>query len=249
MAKGHIPRPESFKVGNGIVSFEDQIPIIPRSEWGDRIRQLEKDEATLRHITEYHKIPCKDQKQVNYCHAASPAHAIEVLNASMGQPFVEMSIGGIGGPVTNYRNDGAWIGDDLQHIVKYGCPSTEFVPMLAIRKSEWKPGAEENALSHRVKEWWDLGDVRNDGIPKSVMFDRIATMLLMRLPVCFAYWWMGHAMTAFNLTITKNKKFGLLIRNSWTAQWGDNGFAEYEEGTKGTPDEAYVPRVVLPSTT
>ena len=55
-------------------------------------------------------------------------------------------------------------------LVNRGAASVDFVPMMQVSKSGWKSGAEENALLHRVTEWFDLGGTGR-------MFDEVMTLL------------------------------------------------------------------------
>lgn len=217
------------------------LPLIPRSEWKDRVKQQEADGSRLSDLATRDGIPCLNQQQTSYCHANSPCEAIMLLRAAERQPFVLLSPASIGGPVTGYKNQGAMIADDLQQIVNGGCASQSFVPPNQIGLAGFKSGWKEDALQHRVNEWWDLGH------KNAQMFDRCFTILLTGIPVCVAYNWWGHAVTLVDPVIMPDGSFGFRFRNSWGADWpkaGANGYALLPEG-KGTPDEAYAPRSVV----
>jgi hypothetical protein len=231
-SRGLIPRKPSDKMEYGEAADFD---LIPRAEWPDRIADMEREKSRLTDICKSDDIPCLDQNGTNYCHANSPALAIMILRAVQGQPFVHLSPGSIGGPVTGFRNAGAWIGDDLDHIVKHGCASIDYVPANQVTRDGWKEGAEENALQHRVNEWWDL--------PRR-SFDHMMTLLFLRIPVCTGHNWWRHAVTALDPVMVGRNKFGARFRNSWGPRYGDNGFFIMEEG-KGTPDEHYAPRSIV----
>lgn len=204
----------------------------PRNELSGRIKDTG---SALRKLSAFAGIRCKDQASTNYCHANSPALAIEILRAVQGESHVELSPGSIGGPVTGYRNDGAVIEDDLRQVVEFGAATVDFVPANQISKSGWKPGAVENAALHKVTQWWDLGN-KDDR-----MFLRCATLVLQGIPVCVGYNWWSHAVTLTGLVEISSGKFGFEFRNSWGASYGDDGYGILAEG-KGTPDSAYAPR-------
>jgi hypothetical protein len=227
-------------VPEGKFEYAAAVPIrlIPRSEWPDRIRQMERDKSRLSDIFKDSKIKVKDQQQTNYCHANSPATAMEIIREVQGQPYVELSPGSIGGPVTNYRNAGAWIGDNLKHIYTKGVASTAFVPLNQISRSGWKPGADENAAEHICTEWVEIPRGR-------ISFDYVMTLVLSRIPVCTAHNWWRHAVTALDPFMSPDgRSFGTRDVNSWGERYGDGGFFVLMEG-KGTPDEAYSPASTL----
>jgi len=209
--------------------------VYPRNELSSRLKDLKQANSTLRDISRFAGIESKDQANTNYCHANSPALAIEILRAVQGESHVVLSPGSIGGPVTGYRNDGAVIEDDLRQIVEYGAATVDFVPANQISKSGWKPGAVENAALHKVTHWWDLG-YKDDR-----MFLRCATLVLQGIPVCVGYNWWSHAVTLTGLVEISSGRFGFEFRNSWGSSYGDDGYGVLAEG-KGTPDSAYAPR-------
>ena len=242
---GHIPRDYAAQPA-GKLSFASASAIapIPMEEWPERIADQERNRAGLYHAWEddlNRKI--LNQQRTNYCHAFSPAIAMMLARAVAGLTQIELSAGSIGGPVTGYRNRGAWIGDDLAQIVEHGAATTEFVPMLQISRNGWKPGAEENAQLHKVEEWDELG--RRD-------FRQTITALLTSLPVCVGLNWWGHAVTYIRPIDTGRGRATDLDRydvgalNSWGASYGDGGYFELT-GRKRIPDEQYVPRVMRPS--
>lgn len=233
-------KPRTCAVGSMAFAPATPFKLIPRDEWPDRISQMEREKSRLSDFILYAGIPCFDQQQTNYCHANSPALAIMALRAVQGSPLVLLSPASVAGPITNYQNVGAYIEDDLKQITEVGCASQEFVPPNQIGAAGFKRGWKEDAAKHRVTEWWDLG--ARDGL----MFDRMMTMLLSRFPVCVAYNWQGHAVTACDPVMLGRGKFGVRPRNSWGDSYGSHGFYVLDE-QYGTPDAAYVPRSVTVS--
>lgn len=219
-------------------------PETPLEQWPDLIADLERRRGTLLHVFRDSPLKVKDQKQLGYCHAASPTGAFELLRESQGLPYVELSLGSVGGPVTGYRNEGAWIIDDLQQVVEQGIASTEFVPMLQVSRSGWKPGAVENAQLHRAEEFWRLSR-------RNVL--QTGSALLAGFPVCVGLNWWGHAVTLVRVidayrqlaaTNWRRYRFGFL--NSWGLSYGDQGYAELE-GDHMIADEQYVLRLAKQS--
>jgi len=234
---------DAVPVGSIPCAAAASFPLIPRSEWSARIRDMEERKARLSDLMEFEEVPCLNQEQLSFCHGFSPCEAIMALRATQGQPFKLLSASSIAAPVTGFRDAGAFIHDDLEQISKVGCASVEFVPMLQVSEDGFRDGWEADAAKYRVTEWWDLG--QRDG----TMFDRVATLLLSHIPVCSAANWWGHAFTLVDLVETSPGQFGVRFRNSWGPNWpqaGADGYAILNE-SKGTPDEAYAPRSIVVS--
>ena len=129
---GLLPRelhPEFSLYGSAPFAAAYDGPIIPMDQWPDRIADLERNKATLRHVWADSPIGVLNQSRLPYCHAFSPALAIMLMRHVQGLPYVQISAGSIGGPVTGYRARGAYVIDDLRVCVERGAASTEFVPI------------------------------------------------------------------------------------------------------------------------
>lgn len=228
-------KPRVSKPGSLKFAAAPTFDLFPRNELASRSKDLAAAGADLRSVSTAAGIQSKNQADTNYCHANSPALAIEIIRAVAGEAHVVLSPGSIGGPVTNYRNEGAVIEDDLRQIVEFGAATVDFVPPNQIIKSGWKPGAVENAALHKVTHWWDLGE------KDQTMFQRCATLVLQGVPVCVGYNWWSHAVTLIAVVEISPGKLGFVFRNSWGASYGEDGYGILAEG-KGTPDSAYAPR-------
>lgn len=245
MSFGMIPRDYS-RTPSGFCDFGNMaaLPDIPMEEWPERIEELERKELTLYHVW-LRDLNSKilDQNGTNYCHAFSPTIAAILLRAVANLPYLELSAGSVGGPVTGYKNRGAWIGQDLKQITIGGFATTDFVPMRQISKDGWRAGAVENAKLHVIEEWDELGQ-RN--------FHQTIVALLSLLPVCVGLNWWSHAVTYIRAIDTKRGRATDLSRynvgslNSWGPQYGQGGYFELA-GTRRIPDEQYVPRITRPS--
>jgi len=240
-AKGFIPR-DYAAFPKGALSFAKpfDLPLIPRAEWPDRIADMTREKSRLSDICDAAGIPVLNQGQVGYCHAFSPCFAVMAQRAAQGLPFELLSASSIGGPVTGFRNAGAYIFDDLEHCTKYGVASVDVYPMLTT-ENKWTPAAQQSAALSKVTEWME-GANRN--------FDQMMTCLLCRIPVCVGLNWWGHAVTYID-PIFSGAQFGIEGPNSWSESWSYGGarpgwfrFFEGYGQYKATPDEWYAPRQI-----
>lgn len=218
--------------------------LLTREQVAEMAKQQEAAGATIRQVCDRsgpngQPIPSKDQDGTNFCHANSPAFAMEVNRAMAGLPYVSLSPASIANPITGGSNAGAYIDDDLKQVVNFGVAESRIFPDNHVGLNLWTPEAKENAALYRPVECWDM-------FPDSNIFLRCCTLVLQGVPVCTAYNWWSHAVTAVGVAVLENGRLGLITRNSWGGGYGDNGYFVLEEG-KGTPDEAYALRGVYAS--
>lgn len=243
---GVRPRAEHPVYGSTRYGSEFNLPLIPMQEWPDRIADLERRKASLWHLWKDSEIGVLDQNGLSYCHAFSCVLGIMLSRLIQGLPYVGLSSSSIGAPVTNYRNAGAWIIEDLEQAKSVGAASLEFVPSLTTRRGDFKPGWEQNAALHRVTEWTELGS-RN--------FQQHGSAMLQCKPACNGLNYWGHAVTDVALVdldksrpATSEDRYGILFINSWSKGWGDGGCA-VRSGRQKYADEAYIPGYVTQSLT
>jgi len=219
-----------------------EIEVFPFEEWPDRIADLERNKATLKDIWADSPIGVLFQKDYPFCHGFAAVEAVMVEAACQGLPYVELSASSVAAPVTNYTKAGAWIGKDLQQIVKVGVAPVSLIPMLTHRRSDFPPGWELEAAKHRVTEFAELR-------PRDFQQQGSAILQGHAVSVGQNHW--SHAVLQLCVRdMDKSKKaadpnrYGIELLNSWGESWGDGGFA-IQVGSKKFADEAYVVRQVI----
>jgi hypothetical protein len=212
-----------------VAAMIDENDLIPRSEWPDRIRRKDRDRTWVKDICS--RIPCMDQDGLNYCHAYGPTMAVMCHRLIQNQPHVMLSAESVGGPVTGWRNNGAYPEDDLQQYVQYGaCPASMMDKPHSRNPGRWDPAWETERLKYRVVEWLD------GLLPQGKAFDAAMTMALQNLPGAAGFTWWGHEVAyCLHAQDLGRGKFSIGGRNSWGKDYGDDGFFYLQEG-KGTPD-------------
>jgi len=222
--------------------FEDVMPLIPRDEWRDRIKEKDANGSWLKNAVG--EIPVKDQDGLGYCHAYGTVSVLEILDMIATGRYFDLSGESVGGIVTGWQNRGADPMQDLAVAIKYGaCESSYMDRPNSISPSRWKTGWQQNALQHRMAEYWDLR------VPGKT-FDAVMTCYLYSYPIGLGYGWWSHFIHGgFRARYNETKRcFDIEERNSWGKNYGDNGYFWLPEGTgrgQGTPDWAFAGRALL----
>lgn len=233
--RGLIPRDYSeHPYGELCQAFD--LPLIPRSEWPERVEEMERTKTRLSDLCTAAGLICLDQNGTNYCWANGPVYCVEVVRVVQNQTLVYLSPGSVAGPIKNYRNVGGWGSQALKYIIEKGIVPVSLYPANQVRNGH-NENTRQVALQYRVQEWYDL---------RSRNFDQLMTCLLLRIPVAVGYNWWGHEVSAIDPVVISSGKYGIRIRNSWGMSYGDRGYAVLNE-SKGTPDDAVAPRVTTPS--
>lgn len=232
--RGKIPRDWTKRpLGCLAAAPKFDLPLIPRSEWADRIEEMEKTKTRLSDIAYQVDLKCCDQDSTSNCWANAPVYCLMLLRAVQGLPTVYLSPAFIATTLSRY---GGGMGiDAVEVLAEKGAPPVDIYGANANRKSITAEVTE--AASHfKLTEWWDIPD-RND--------DAVMTCLLNRIPVTVGLNYWSHEVSYIDPVKTGNG-FGYRFRNSWGMDYGTDGYNILAHG-KGTPDDAEAPRVALPS--
>lgn len=221
-----------------------QFPLIPRSEWSARIKELEETKSALSHLRMTanggQPAPSLDQGQKGYCWAHSTTNAVQLLRFKAMLPYVPLSAYAVACKIKNFRDEGGWCGLSMQFAIANGIPSQALWPQGDMSRGRDVAATWADAAGHKVTEsWYDSAAAVYD---QELTFDQVATLLLNRVPVAVDFNWWGHSVCALDLVETSPNEFGLRIWNSWGDSWGTQGTGVLA-GSKAVPDGACAPLV------
>jgi hypothetical protein len=274
-ARGLVPRDWSqFPRGcyAGIKAVD--VPLIPRAEWSDRIKDMEANKSRLsdmRTQPDGSLIPSRDQNGKGYCWMHSGTTATIALRMMMNLPYVSLSAYAGACIIKNYRDEGGWGAQGVDFLMSRGIPSDQFWPQKSMDRGNDKPETWANAALHKItEEWADLSQAQYD---RNLTFDQMMSCLLSRVPVVIDENWWSHSICAIDPVETNSSTFrdefgklmqwanlaamekdaydmtggfGPRIWNSWGDEWSDKGTGILA-GSKGIPDGAVAPRSTVPS--
>lgn len=195
---------------------------IPRSEWDDRIAEKEKNKSRISDILIAGNVPSMDQNGTNYCWFFGVVGACQARRAVAGLPYIGLSPACGAAQIKSFRNQGGWGNDAVEWMVDHGVCSQATWPQAAIERRYLTETARAEASRFKLTEWDDCE--QND-------FDAVMSFVLADDPIPFAIgldWW-GHLIFGCDGVKLGTGKYGIRIRNSWGASYGDNGFAVLEQ--------------------
>lgn len=232
--------PEKYAMRAGLAGGFD-IPLIPESEWADRLNEQIKNKAQLSDIRNGGKfggvMPSTDQNGRGYCWCHSSTSAALICRAKDNQPYADLSAYAVGCIIKNFRDEGGWGEESLKFIADRGVPTSQFWPQQGTRREYDNPATWENAALHRFTAEWMALDSGN-------MKAQLVTCLLLNIPVVTDLNWWSHSICTLDLVSIS--PFRTRIWNSWGDSWSENGTGILE-GNRAIPDDALAPRVMNPS--
>lgn len=211
----------------------------PRSEWEERIRDLEAAEATLTHTHERSGCEVLDQNGLNYCWMYGVAGAMQVSYAKTGGKVPYLSATSAAAKGKNYRNVGGWGKEAIGYIERFGMSTIEHWPEHALDRRYDTAEQRENAKLHAFEPRIGFEELRSNS------FDQLVSALLMRWPVTMGLNWWGHLVFGLRPVVIERGSFGVEIMNSWGIGWKNRGKAVLRED-KATAFEQIAIKNLLP---
>jgi len=231
------PKAAKYAMRAGVSGSFD-IPLIPESEWQDRLNEQIKNKAQLSDIRNQgnfgKRIPSRDQDGEPYCWAHSSTSEALICRAVANQPYADLSAFAVACIIKNYRSQGGWSEESLKFIAERGIPTSQFWPQQSKNRANDNPETWANAKLHRFTPEWMALD--NDK-----MKAQLVTCLLLGIPVTTDLNWWRHAI--ITLDLVSLSPFRTRIWNSWGDGWSEGGTGILE-GSKAIPSDAQAARVI-----
>lgn len=234
MSHGLIPRDRAKQPGHmfGLDAFP--FPLIPESEWDDRLREQEKNKASLTDLIQEVGLEPLNQNGTSFCWANSSTMAAQILRVKEGEPKVDLSPASVACPINGFVNQGGWCGQSCKQIAEHGVAPASMWPVNAISRQYYTDEVRAEAAKYRIQKWYE-GAARNR--------QQLATCLLLGIPCPVDYNWWSHSVCAIRLVKTSNG-YATEIYNSWGTGYGDHGRGILE-WPRGLPDDWVIPTTIM----
>jgi hypothetical protein len=178
------------------------VPLIPRSEWPERVRDKVASKSQLSDLrlsgAGGPAFPSLDQDGVGYCWAHSSTHAVMYLRLVQHEPVVLLSAFCVAATIKKGADEGGWGAQSLDFITEKGVCSQALWPQgdRSYRKYD-TPEVWGNAALHKVVEGWvDLQAAQYD---RKMTFDQVGSLLLSDCPVVCDFNWWSHSVLGVDL--------------------------------------------------
>ncbi len=214
-------------------TFEDltSVPLIPESEWDDRIRQKEKDRSRLKDFALDMGLTVLDQNGTNYCWINAPTFCCMVTRLQETGQAIRLSPASVGAPIKNFRNQGGWGSQGLDYMRKNGINLQGDWPANAINRSYYTEENRQKAKANIVLEYYYLKN-----------WQEMASCILAGIPVGAGYNWWSHEVTGMDIL---KGSHDLIIADSWSTSYGDRGYGVLK-GSRKYPDDAVAITAMMP---
>ena len=231
---GAIPREKDgrkpLSVGRPLT---DDMPLIPESEWHDRIKYMTENKLWI--ADRVAKAGGDDPNQhyqngLGYCWAYSLSQAVEAERIRMGLDFQLLAPESLGEDV-RWRNAGNYLDSAIQYAAKYGIARRLYVPQHEINPDRFDSQWKDDRANFVPLEWWDLSG--------RVVWAQTVTALLSGFGCYVGLDWWSHAVWYGKLVLDGNK----------IGVWTPNSHGPREDvilfGSKAVPSmDSYVARSV-----
>jgi hypothetical protein len=197
LAPGALPQVEAMSL------VEAQLTPLPEREWNDVIADRNRTPPS-----DYCPFTA-DQDGYGSCGMEGSVGGMMQRRVADGQEHVMLNALPGYGEINGGRDGGSNPADALAYLQKHGAPSQAVWPRSKGWRAKMSDEARQDALQYRVSP---------DGLIRLNNWTDLGTCLLNGFCVPFGY--SGHWIFATDLISTTRLRY----KNSWGADWGDNGF-------------------------
>jgi hypothetical protein len=216
-------RSEPIGTYSGI--YGDAFPLIPESEWVDRIQYMNGIKGFIGQ--RWQPDPAASyQNGYSWCWAYSLTQAVEGARAGMDQPFVQLAPESLL-ELVGYHNKGYYCDKALAYAKEHGIAERRLVKQYSERPKDWGD-YRTNAKMYCPTETWDG--------QKSQMWAETVTALLSGFGCYVGYDWWSHAVFLDGLVLD-GTKIGVHTPNTHGPGKDATLF-----GSKAVPSEMFVIR-------
>jgi hypothetical protein len=171
------------------------MPLIPQSEWSQRLKDLTEAGARLSDIRRRgmggKPIPSRDQGQRGYCWAHSGVSAHLVVRARDGQPYADLSAYAIACQIKDFADEGGWGAQGVDWQIANGVPTSKTWPQQSVNQSNVNAAMKAESALHKIDEGWiDLQAAQCD---RKLSWAQVLTCLLSGHPVVTDFNWWSHS--------------------------------------------------------
>jgi len=195
---GAVPRDFSVQP---IPMMAVDIPLIPETEWSERVRDKVASQSQLSDIrlrgANGQPIVSYDQNGQGFCWAYSTTAATTLTRAAAGMPHVRLSAHGVACKVKNFQDEGGWGALSLEFIQKNGVPPESAWPAKSMSRQYDTQAVWAEAAKYKVSETWV--DLAAQVYDRNLTFNQVATLLLTNQTGPLDFNWWGHSVCGLDL--------------------------------------------------
>lgn len=189
------------------------IPLIPRSEWSARIKEMVETKSRPSDILRRAGWKRAIQWNFGYCWAHSSVNALTSTRVLKGMPHKQLSAFMVAAIIKGGRNEGGWSPQSFEFLQKNGTCEVSLWPEGKASLSLDTPQARENAANYKITEGW--ADLARAVYDRTLTFDQIFSLALSRIMGTLDLAWWGHSIAWCDPVEIEAGSYGLRIENSW----------------------------------